>query len=78
VYTEGDMIYIVCGTSSDNAVGQFEKDEYDIETNSWKRNKNVPCNLPIFGNLLSVLHQFRTSDYQFDIFKLFLHLLKCN
>lgn len=50
MYTEGDMIYIVCGTSADNAVGQFEKDEYDIETNSWKRNRNVPCNLPIFGN----------------------------
>jgi hypothetical protein len=50
MYTEGDMIYTVCGASSNNIVDQFEKDEYDIDTNSWKRKRNVSCNLPIFGN----------------------------
>jgi hypothetical protein len=50
MYTEGDMIYTVCGASSNNIVDQFEKDEYDIDTNSWKRNRNVSCNLLIFGN----------------------------
>ena len=50
MYTEGDMIYTVCGASSNNTVDQFEKDEYDIDTNSWKRKRNVFCNLPIFGN----------------------------
>jgi hypothetical protein len=50
MYTEGDMIYTVCGASSNNIFDQFEKDEYDIDTNSWKRNRNVSCNLLIFGN----------------------------
>ena len=50
MYTEGDMIYTVCGTSGNNTVGQFEKDEYDIDTNSWRRNRNVSCTLPICGN----------------------------
>lgn len=51
IYVERDMIYTVGGALDDNDVGQFEKDEYDIETNCWKKSRNLPCNLPIYGNV---------------------------
>jgi hypothetical protein len=50
MYGERNKIYTVGGTSDDNNIGRFEKDEYDIETDTWKRVRGLPCNLPIYGN----------------------------
>lgn len=50
IYGERNKIYTVGGTSDDNNIGGFEKNEYDIETDTWKRVRYLPCNLPIYGN----------------------------
>lgn len=50
IYTEGDLIYLIGGTSFEDNVGRFEKEEFDTQTNTWRRVKDLPCNLPICGN----------------------------
>ncbi|CAG2198202.1 unnamed protein product [Mytilus edulis] len=45
MYSDGNMIYTVGSSSS----GQFERNCYDTETNSWKRILNYNFNLPVHG-----------------------------
>ncbi|CAC5425670.1 unnamed protein product [Mytilus coruscus] len=50
MYAARNKIYFVGASASDNDIERFEKDEYDIQTNSWKRERKLPCNLPIYGS----------------------------
>ncbi|XP_052087827.1 kelch repeat and BTB domain-containing protein 3-like [Mytilus californianus] len=45
MYSERNMIYTVGSSSS----GQFERNCYDTETNSWKQIRNYNLNLPVHG-----------------------------
>ncbi|CAC5391653.1 unnamed protein product [Mytilus coruscus] len=50
MYAARNKIYVVGASASDNDIDRFEKAEYDIQTNSWKRGQELPCNLPIYGS----------------------------
>ncbi|XP_063402491.1 kelch-like protein 12 isoform X1 [Mytilus trossulus] len=50
MYAARNNIYFVGASVSDNNIDRFEKDGYDIQTNSWKRERKLPCNLPIYGS----------------------------
>ncbi|VDI60373.1 Hypothetical predicted protein [Mytilus galloprovincialis] len=50
MYAARNKIYFVGASASDNDIDRFEKDEYDIQTNSWKRGQELPCKPPIYGS----------------------------
>ncbi|XP_052090040.1 uncharacterized protein LOC127726645 [Mytilus californianus] len=50
MYAAWNSIYVVGASVSDNNFDRFEKDVYDIQTNSWKQERILPCNLPVYGS----------------------------